>query len=338
MRLMRFTLTGDYLDQAPLPPYGSSPLVYMFREFAPSDACLFKHETFTQKLTLYQLDLITGDLAVIGEPGEKLNGIAVSQRFATSKDNTKVPYFVVHREDLDHNEPNPTLITAYGGFNQAWLPNYLAHLVPFIDAGGIFVLGCLRGGGEYGKEWHEAGRLKNKQNTFDDLYAVAEDLIDTGMTAPSQLAFHGMSNGGLLAGAAIVQRPDLWKAVAAGVPMFDMMTPAPDPAIQAYTEAEYGNPNNPTDAEVIFRYSPYHNIRDGLAYPAVLQYFGEKDESSAPFHGRKFTARLTEANAGDNPILLRVWSDTGHAGLGPTGVMQIAEWLSFVMSQLGLDI
>lgn len=338
MRLRRFTLTGDYLDQAPLPPYGSSPLVYMFREFAPSDACLFKHETFTQKPTLYQFDLKSGNLKVIGNPGKKLDGIVVSQHFAISLDSTRVPYFIVHHEDLNLSQANPTLITAYGGFNQAWLPSYLAHLVPFIDAGGVFVLGCLRGGGEYGKEWHEAGRLSNKQNTFDDLYAVAEDLIKNRISDPSQLAFQGLSNGGLLAGAAIVQRPDLWKAVVPGVPMFDMMTPAPTAAIRAYTEADYGNSDNPDDAEVIFRYSPYHNIRDGLAYPAVFQFFGEKDESSAPFHGRKFTARLNEANAGDNPILLRVWSDTGHAGLGPTGVMQIAEWLSFVMSQLGLDI
>jgi len=338
MHLRRLAIDGTFKDEVPLPPFGSSPLVFMFREFPRSDACLFQHGTFTQQTVTYHLDLDTGELEVIGELIERLKGIKVSQCFATSKDGTRVPYFIVHRKDVDISSPQPTLLTGYGGFNQAWLPTYLAHLLPFVQAGGIFAHSCLRGGGEYGKEWHEAGRLHNKQNTFDDLFAVAEDLIATGITVPKLLAFQGASNGGLLAGVAIVQRPDLWKAVVPQVPMFDMMTPASTPDIRAYTEADYGNPDDPDDASVIYSYSPYHNIRDGMAYPAVFQQFGEKDEGSQPFHGRKFTALLQEANIGDNPILLRVWPDTGHAGLGPTGIMQSAEWLSFVMRELGMEI
>jgi len=337
MRIRRLAIDGTFKDEVPLPPFGSSPLVFMFREFPRSDACLFKQETFTQQSITYHLDLDTGELEVVGEPSDRLEGIEVSQCFATSKDGTRIPYFIVHHKDVDTSLPQPTLLTGYGGFNQAWLPTYLAHLVPFVQAKGVFAHACLRGGGEYGKEWHEAGRLHNKQNTFDDLFAVAEDLIATGITVPKQLAFQGASNGGLLAGAAIVQRPDLWKAVVPTVPMFDMMTPSSSPDIRAYTEADYGNPNNPDDAAIIYSYSPYHNIRDGMVYPAVFQVFGEKDMGSPPFQGRKFTARLQAANAGGNPILMRVWPDTGHAGLGPTGYLQSAEWLSFIMRELGMD-
>ena len=342
MRLRRLALDGTPKGEVPLPSFGSSPLVFMFREFPRSDACLFQHETFTQRATTYRLDLDTGELEVVGEPGKRLEGIRVSRRFATSKDGARVPYFIVHREDVDVSSPQPTLLTGYGGFNQAWLPTYLAHLLPFVQAGGVFAHACLRGGGEYGQEWHEAGRLYNKQNTFDDLFAVAEDLIATGITVPNKLAMQGASNGGLLAGVAIVQRPDLWKAVVPQVPMFDQMETAPSGSstadVRAYMEGEYGNPDDPNDAATLYSYSPYHNIRDGVVYPAVLQVFGEKDTACHPFHGRKFTARLQAANAGDSPILMRVWPDVGHAGLGPAGILQSAEWLSFVMRELGMEV
>jgi len=338
MRLRQLSLDGTIINEVPLPPFGSSPLVFMFREFPRSDACLFQHGTFTQQALTYYLDLDTGELEVVGEQFERLEGIEVTQAFATSKDGTRVPYFIVHREDVDISSPQPTLLTGYGGFNQAWLPTFLAHLLPFVQAGGVFAHSCLRGGGEYGKEWHEAGRLQNKQNTFDDLFAVAEDLIATGITVPDQLALEGASNGGLLAGVAIVQRPDLWKAVVPTVPILDMMTPASTPDIGAYMEADYGNPNDPDDASVIYSYSPYHNIRDGVVYPAVFQVFGEKDTGCPPFQGRKFTARLQEANIGDNPILMRVWLDAGHGAYGAIGAQQNAEWLSFVMRELRMEI
>ncbi|MGB2956384.1 MAG: prolyl oligopeptidase family serine peptidase [Anaerolineales bacterium] len=338
MRLRRLALDGTFKDEIPLPPFGSSPLVFIFREFPRSDACLFQHGTFTQQTLTYHLDLDTGELEVVGEPTDRLEGIEVSQCFATSKDGTRVPYFIVHHVDVDISSPQPTLLTGYGGFNQAWMPTYLAHLLHFVRAGGVFAHACLRGGGEYGKEWHEAGRLHNKQNTFDDLYAVAEDLIAAGTTVPNRLALEGASNGGLLAGVAIVQRPDLWKAVVPTVPILDMMTPASEADVRAYTEADYGNPNDPDDAAVMYSYSPYHNIRDGVAYPGVFQVFGEKDTGCPPFQGRKFTARLQEANTGDNPILMRVWSDAGHGTYGAIGAQQNAEWLSFVMRELGMNI
>jgi prolyl oligopeptidase len=343
VRFRLFRLDGTPDGDVPVEPYGSSSVTTM-RRFDESEELAFSHDTFTHAWAGYHFDMATRELTVIGTPGERIEGLGITQRFASSKDGTRIPYFVVHRGDLDTSKSQPALITGYGGFNQAWLPTFLGPLMPFLRAGGVYIHSNLRGGAEYGRDWYNAGRLHNKQNTFDDLFAVAEDAITAGITSPDRLAFRGSSNGGLLAGAAVVQRPDLWRVVVAVVPLLDMMEPllGDDPTtagIRAIYLEDYGDPTQPEDAPVCHAYSPYHNVREGVAYPAVLQAFGARDLACAPYHGRKFTARLQAATTSDHPILLRVWPNTGHVpGEPETAAGQHAEWLGFVMHHLGMVV
>ncbi|MFO1268588.1 MAG: prolyl oligopeptidase family serine peptidase [Rubrivivax sp.] len=321
---------------------GSSLVALAARRFERSDALCFDFATFVQRTTNYRYDFATRSLHVIGEPGPKLEGISVTQHFARSIDGEHIPYFVVHRDDLDLSRPNPALLTGYGGFNMAMMPSPLSHITPFVRSGGIFIHSNLRGGGEYGKHWHEAGRLACKWNVFADLFAVAEKLIADKVTEPAKLAMMGGSNGGLLAGVAIVHRPELWRVVVPIVPLFDMMEPLPDlphfAPVRAIFLEDYGDPKDAVLGKVTYSYSPYHNIRSDTAYPAVFQIFGEKDMGCLPFHGRKFTAALRAATTSGRPVHMRVWKDVGH---GPTdaatSTQYHAEWLAFVMQQLDMD-
>lgn len=341
LRVRVFEPDGTLVSTLPLETPGSSQSMTGDRAVRPTDRLAFTHTTFTRSSVLLVHEPDTGELRQIGEARHALEGAVAERHFAASRDGTHIPYFVVRRGDVDVTTPQPVLVHAYGGFNLSLLPSFPANYVPFIEAGGIFVQASLRGGAEYGKAWHDGGRLFNKQNTFDDLEAVAEALIASGMASPDRMVFMGGSNGGLLAGVAIVQQPHLWRAVVATVPIFDMMEPLPDtPAVsgvRAIFLEDYGNPNDPEHAASILRWSPYHNVKDGVVYPAVYQVFGEKDLGCMPFHGRKFTARLLEANGGDRPVHLRVWRDTGHGAHEPVAAAGWnAEWLAFAMDQIGL--
>jgi prolyl oligopeptidase len=341
LRVRVFDLDGTLIQSLPLENPGSSPSMLAERALRPSDAFALSHATFTRSSVLFVHDPDTAELRQIGEASHRLDDAIAEQRFATSRDGTRIPYFVVRRKDVDLSHPRPTLVNAYGGFNLSLLPSFPATYLPFIESGGVFVQASLRGGAEYGKAWHDAGRLFHKQNTFDDLEAVAEALIADGVSIPDKMIFMGGSNGGLLAGVAIVQQPHLWRAVVPTVPIFDMMEPLPDtPAlagVRAIFFEDYGDPNEPTHAESIRLWSPYHNIRDEVVYPAIFQVFGEKDLGCMPFHGRKFTARLDEANAGDRPIHLRVWRDTSHGAHNAADAARWnGEWLAFAMDQVGM--
>jgi len=338
------TLARDGGDEriVPLEGPGSSPIAFVGRRFDASTALSFEYQTFTASTAVYHFDVATNQLTTLAESQARLDGINVSQRFARSLDGTQVPYFVVHRKDVTLDSPRPALITGYGGFNVALMPTFLAHLVPFVQAGGVVIHANLRGGGEYGKQWHEAGRLACKWNVFLDLFAVAEQVIADGVTRPDRFAMTGASNGGLLAGAAIAHRPDLWRAVVPVVPIFDQMEPLPlDPQfdpVRAIFFEDYGDPSHPTMSKVLYSYSPYHNVRDGVAYPAVFQVFGEKDLGCMPFHGRKFTARLQAATTSGRPVLLRVWKNVGHGGGDTeTSVLLPTEWVGFIMRELGME-
>lgn len=341
LRIRVFGPEGTPESEVPLEPFGMSHLILVPRRIEATEELVFPYASFVQRTSWLHYDLETGRLSTVGTPGEKLDGIEVVQRFASTEDGTSVPYFMIHRTDVDLTTTKPTLINAYGGFSAAWLPFPLEHAVPFIEAGGVWVHANLRGGGEYGRRWHEAGKLDRIQTSFDDLYAVAEDLIAAGITTSDELAFQGHSHGGLLAGVAIVQRPDLWKVVCPTSPLLDMMEPvAPGPAassIQTYYLQHYGDPADPQVAPRILTYSPYHSVRDDVAYPAVYQVFGENDLACAPFHGRKFTARLQAATSSGLPVRLRVWRNVGHGALDlDTAAEQSAEWLGFVMQHLGM--
>ena len=211
----------------------------------------------------------------------------------------------------------------------------MGELAAFVDAGGIVVLPNLRGGAEYGRAWWEGGRLANKQNTFDDLYTIAETLIAAGVTSSDRLAVAGASNGGLLAAAAAVQRPELFRAAVPLVPLTDMLR-FPRDAYGREMSEDYGDPNDPAAAEGLFGYSPYHNVRDGTEYPAMLVVCAANDIRCPPWNGRKLVARLQRATSGDAPILLRVWPDAGHLSALGGEPQHTAEWLGFVMAELGM--
>ncbi|MET9241148.1 prolyl oligopeptidase family serine peptidase [Nonomuraea sp. NPDC003709] len=336
---------GKELGEVPLPGPGSVSSVaqgvvalgVMDQVVGCEDAITFGYTSYTQVPTVYHYELESGALTALQGGGHSLSGLVTTRVWATSKDGTPIPCTLVHRADLDRTGPRPTLLHAYGGFNVAELASYLGPLAAFVEAGGIYAHAHVRGGGEFGLEWWEAGRLHAKQNSFDDLYAIAGRLIADGVTAPDRLAFQGASNGGMLAGVAATQRPDLWRAVVCVAPKLDLMRVVHDPVGAAATLPEYGNPADPADAAVLMAYSPYHNVRPATAYPAILLDAGANDPRCPAWHSRKFAARAQAATTASHPVLLRVWADAGHGGTNwSTIVAQQTDWLAFVMRELGL--
>jgi prolyl oligopeptidase len=292
---------------------------------------IFGFAAFDQSPSLYRCDVAARTIECLLAPAARIKNLTVTRVWATSNDGTRVPADVIHRSGLDLSRPRPMLVHAYGGFNMALMPAYVGELEPFLDAGGMYVTPHLRGGGEYGTDWWTQGRMTAKQNVFDDLYAVCEQLIAAGVTRPDLLAFQGSSNGGLVAAVAATQRPDLFRVIVARVPLLDLLR-----AGRFALVMEFGDPQNPADATVLAAYSPYHNVREA-SYPAVLLDAGENDPRCPAWHARKMAARLQSANRSGHPVLLRVWKDAGHVGSSkPMHVEQSADWLAFVMGELGI--
>ena len=263
--------------------------------------------------------------------------MVMERRTAISKDGTPVPYFVVAPADIDRSRPQPTLLYGYGGFKVPVLADYRPGWPCWLAAGGLLAIANLRGGGEFGTAWYEAGRLAHKQNVFDDYVAVAEHLKHTGVTTTQQLALHGRSNGGLLVGAVLTQRPDLAAAALPAVGVLDLVRFHLF-TIGAAWISDYGNPEDPEQFAETLAYSPLHNVRTGISYPATLVLTGDHDDRVVPLHSHKFTAALQHAQAGDNPILTRIEVSTGH-GLGKPTSLIAAEWadlLAFAAHHAGL--
>ncbi len=256
----------------------------------------------------------------------------IEQVIYTSKDGTQVPMFVAHRRGLELNGNNPTLLTGYGGFNISVLPSFNPFAIVWMERGGVWALPNLRGGGEFGEAWHRAGMLESKQNTFDDLIAAAEWLIDSGYTNPSKLAIRGGSNGGLLVGAAMTQRPDLFAAVVCTYPLLDMLR-YHQFLIAGLWVPEYGSSVDPMQFEYLATYSPYHRVRSGEDYPAVLFVTGDGDTRVAPLHARKMTALLQAETGSSNPVLLMYDTAAGHSGGRPVSdtVAELTEELRFLL-------
>ncbi|HEX3420878.1 MAG TPA: prolyl oligopeptidase family serine peptidase [Candidatus Udaeobacter sp.] len=264
--------------------------------------------------------------------------IEVRREFAPSKDGTKIPLNVLSRKGMKRDGNNPTLLYAYGGYGISMSPNYDFTRKLWFDRGGVYVVANIRGGGEFGEEWHKAGNLTKKQNVFDDFAAAAEDLINENYTRPGKLAIQGGSNGGLLMGAMITQHPDLFRAVVSSVGIYDMLRVELAPN-GAYNVTEFGTVKNPEQFRALYAYSPYHHVVDGTKYPAVLMMTGANDGRVAPYHSRKMTARLLAANKSENPILLRTSSSAGH-GIGTAlseRIKQSADIYAFLFSQLGMS-
>ncbi|MEF8799456.1 MAG: prolyl oligopeptidase family serine peptidase [Halolamina sp.] len=291
------------------------------------------------RVTRYWLAEDGPETEVIGQDEVSLDvDIAVSQEFFESADGTEVPAFVVHREGLEPNDEAPTVLYGYGGFRIPQTPSFWRFAGPFLEAGGVFAVANLRGGTEYGEPWHEAGMRENKQNVFDDFHAVGEGLIDAGYTDSEHLGAYGGSNGGLLTGAALTQRPDLWGAVLCTVPLLDMLRFHRFLLGESWT-VEYGSPDEENAFEYIREYSPYHNVEDG-EYPPTLFKTAAGDTRVHPSHARKMTALIQHHQTGDDPIALRTETDTGH-GIGKSTEMiveeQVDQW-TWLCDQLGADV
>jgi len=241
------------------------------------------------------------------------NKFTVEQVWYASKDGTKVPMFLVYAKGLKKDGARPTLLTGYGGFNLNRTPGFTAEAVIFAEHGGIYALPNLRGGGEFGEKWHRAGMLANKQNVFDDFETAAEWLEKNGYTNPSKLAISGGSNGGLLVGAALTQRPELFRAVVCSYPLLDMVRYQKF-FVARYWVSEYGSSEDPQQFQYIYKYSPYQNVKAGAKYPAVMFVSGDSDTRVAPLHARKMAALLQASQGGDNPILLHYDTKGGHSG------------------------
>jgi prolyl oligopeptidase len=263
--------------------------------------------------------------------------IEVRREFATSKDGTKIPLNVLSRKGMKRDGNNPTLLYAYGGYGISMSPNFDFTRRLWFDRGGVYVVANIRGGGEFGEEWHKAGNLTKKQNVFDDFSAAAEYLIKENYTRPGKLAIQGGSNGGLLMGAMITQHPDLFQAVVSSVGIYDMLRVELAPN-GAFNVTEFGTVKDPEQFKALYAYSPYHHVADGTKYPAVLMMTGANDGRVAPYHSRKMTARLLAANKSGNPILLRTSSSAGH-GIGTAlseRIKQSADIYAFLFAQLGM--
>jgi len=261
--------------------------------------------------------------------------IEVTREFATSKDGAKIPLNIVFRKGMKRDGQNPTLLYGYG---ISMAPNFDFTRRLWFDRGGVYVVANIRGGGEFGEEWHKAGNLTKKQNVFDDFAAAAEYLIKAKYTRPEKLAIQGGSNGGLLMGAMITQHPDLMRAVVSSVGIYDMLRVELAPN-GAFNVTEFGTVKDPEQFKALYAYSPYHHVVDGTKYPSILMMTGANDGRVAPYHSRKMTARLDEANQSNNPILLRTSSSAGH-GQGTAlseRIKQSADIYAFLFTQLGMS-
>ena len=261
----------------------------------------------------------------------------VERVIVTSRDGTRLPLFLAHRKGLARDGSRPTVLYGYGGFAIDMLPTWTPSAIPFLERGGVYAVAVLRGGGEYGEDWHRAGMLDKKQNVFDDFIAAASWLVDHRVTRPQELAISGGSNGGLLVGAALTQRPDLFRAVVCKVPLLDMLRYHKF-RIGALWIPEYGSPDDPVAARWLAAYSPYQHVRDGVAYPAVFLQTAESDTRVDPMHARKMAARLQAAQRGDHPVLLEVQSRAGHGAGKPVDkvIAEAVDTWSFVFAQLAM--
>ena len=263
--------------------------------------------------------------------------IEVAREFATSKDGAKIPLNIIFRKGMKRDGQNPTLLYGYGGYGISMSPNFEFTRRLWFDHGGVYVVANIRGGGEFGEDWHKAGNLTKKQNVFDDFAAAAEYLIKEKYTRPEKLAIQGGSNGGLLMGAMITQHPDLMRAVVSQVGIYDMLRVELAPN-GAFNVTEFGTVRDPEQFKALYAYSPYHHVVDGTKYPSILMMTGANDGRVAPYHSRKMVARLDAANKSQNPILLRTSTSAGH-GIGTAlneRIKQLADIYAFLFAQLGM--
>jgi prolyl oligopeptidase len=315
-RLRLFGLDGSPAGDVALPDMVS--LTGLSTRPEDNELCL-GFTSFTHAPASYRYEFSNGRLVEFAASPPTVDPAAYETRqvWYRSKDGTRVSMFLVHRKDMPRDGRRPVLLTGYGGFNISLTPAYDPSTFVWLDAGGLYAVANLRGGGEYGEAWHEAGTFERKQNVFDDFVAAAEYLVAGGYTSPRRVAIEGGSNGGLLVGAVMVQRPDLWGASVCRVPVADMLRYHLF-TVGRFWVSEYGASDNPAQFEYLFKYSPYHNVRDGTEYPPTLVMTADTDDRVDPGMAKKFAARLQAAVAeGAGPILIRIETRAGHGAGKP---------------------
>jgi prolyl oligopeptidase len=295
--------------------------------------------SFTVPAAIYKYDIATGKSLLYREPRVDFNPdlFETKQIFYQSKDGTKVPMFIVHKKGLEMNGKNPTYLFGYGGFNVNYTPNFSASRIAWLEQGGIYAQPNLRGGGEYGEKWHEAGTKMKKQNVFDDFIAAAEYLIREKYTSSDYLALGGGSNGGLLVGATMTQRPDLAKVAIPQVGVLDMLRYHTFTAGAGWA-VDYGTADDsPEMFEYLKKYSPLHALKEGTTYPATLVTTADHDDRVVPAHSFKFAARLQEVHAGDNPVMIRIETKAGHGSVSTAQQIALAaDIYAFAWANMGV--
>ncbi|MBI3745108.1 MAG: S9 family peptidase [Chloroflexi bacterium] len=334
-RLAIFELDGRHVGDATLPGIGS---IVETAGRAGDDTLYLTFATFASPPTVLAVGMREGAVRSVERPtlGWDPDAYVSQQVFVASADGTRIPLFLTHRRDRVPNGDVPTLLHGYGGFHVPTGPGFKAEWLALMERGGLLAVASLRGGGEYGKAWHDAGRLANKQNVFDDFAACLRWLAGSGWTRKERIAISGRSNGGLLVGATITQHPELFGAALAEVGVMDMVRFHRFTIGWGWT-SDYGSPDDPEDFRTLLAYSPLHNVRSGVAYPPTLVTTGDHDDRVVPGHSFKFAATLQAAQAGDGPILIRIDTDAGH-GLGkPVGKLidERADVLAFLEMALG---
>ncbi len=296
--------------------------------------------SFNAPPTLYRYDTATGRSSIFKQPETPFDASSyvVRQEFYTSKDGTRVPMFIAHRKGLDLSRGAPTLLYGYGGFNISLTPSFSMTRLAWMEMGGVYAVANLRGGGEYGKEWHDAGRLLHTQNVFDDFIAAGEHLLRNGVTRPGGLAIFGGSNGGLLVGAVMNQRPELFAAALPDVGVMDMLRYNQFTAGRYWVD-DYGSPAEEKYFRNLYAYSPYHNIRSGKIYPAILVTTADTDDRVVPGHSFKYAAALQAADIGPRPHLIRIETRAGHGSGKPTDkiIEQFADMWAFIAEHTGMN-
>jgi prolyl oligopeptidase len=332
------TLDGRRIGPIVLPEIGSAA---GFGGKGGDPETFYTFSSYAVPPTVYRFNTTTGQAEVFAKPKVAFSpaDYLTEQRFYRSKDGTRIPMFIVWRKDGLGKGTAPTLLYGYGGFNISQSPGFSAPKLAWLEQGGVLAVANLRGGGEYGAEWHDAGRLQAKQNVFDDFIAAGEYLISEGITNTSQLAIEGRSNGGLLVGAVVNQRPDLFAAALPAVGVMDMLRFNRFTAGRYWVD-DYGDPGNEADFKTLRAYSPYHNVASGRDYPAILVTTADTDDRVVPGHSFKYAAALQAADIGSKPHLIRIETRAGHGSGKPTEkiIAESADMYAFIAKWTGMDV
>lgn len=337
-RLRIFDLEGQFLREIPLPTIGSVGSISGERE---DKEMFFSFTSFLYPTTIFRYSFVTDSLTIFRTPNIPfdISGYETKQVFYHSKDGTRIPMFVTAKKNILLDGTNPTLLYGYGGFNINMTPSFQPWRLVWLERGGVYAMPCLRGGSEYGEQWHQSGMLEKKQNVFDDFIAAAQWLIEHRYTSSPRLAIMGGSNGGLLTAACMLQQPNLFGAVVSQVPVTDMLRYHRF-TIGRYWVGEYGNAEeDSTHFRFLHVYSPLHNVNPGVSYPPILITTADHDDRVFPAHAMKFAATLQAASPGTNPILIRIETKAGHGGGKPTTkvIEEMSDTFTFLYKTLGIS-